>query len=197
MNATNDTYTQLGGIVRQLHDALSTLGYDVAIREIAGEIPDARDRLSYVRGMTESAANKVLNLVDAATPSCDDLAGRSADLQRRLHHHLGGGADSPAADRSLLNDCLNYVQHVNSEAETLHSTFTDIMMAQDFQDLSGQVIGKVIDIISRTEAQLVELLLHSAAQGESSRVEELAGPQVPEKAMQQDDVDDLLASLGF
>jgi chemotaxis protein CheZ len=87
---------------------------------------------------------------------------------------------------------------VSSFAETQRSALTDIMMAQDFQDLSGQVIGKVIDIISRTEQQLVDLLVHSAPQEVQPEVSaELAGPQVPDKALQQDDVDDLLASLGF
>ncbi len=192
----SDTHHQLGNIVRQLHDALTSLGYDATIRRIAGEIPDARDRLAYVGGMTEAAANKVLNLVDASTPACDHMAEHSTAIQSRIEQRLAQGGTGPEFD--MLRDCLDYSRHVASHAESLRGTLTDIMMAQDFQDLSGQVIGKVIDIISRTENQLVDLLLHCAP-GADEHVanEELAGPQVPDKAMQQDDVDDLLASLGF
>ena len=71
------SYDRLGHIVRQLHDALRTLGYDAALRRIAHEIPDARDRLAYVGQMTEAAANKVLNLVDGAAPGCDEIAQRT------------------------------------------------------------------------------------------------------------------------
>jgi chemotaxis protein CheZ len=192
--ANNDTYQQLGGIVRQLHDALQSLGYDHAIRRIANEIPDARDRLAFVGGMTEAAANKVLNLVDAASPACDEVESRADALTSSLQAELQGA--HPA--HPLLQECTSFTQRVSSFAETQRSALTDIMMAQDFQDLSGQVIGKVIDIISRTEQQLVDLLVHSAPQEVQPEVSaELAGPQVPDKALQQDDVDDLLASLGF
>jgi chemotaxis protein CheZ len=71
------------------------------------------------------------------------------------------------------------------------------MMAQDFQDLSGQVINKVIKIITRTEKQLLELLVSHTPQAKAETVTKLEGPQTPDKAMKQDDVDDLLASLGF
>lgn len=196
MNASpSDTHAQLGSIVRQLHDALSSLGYDATIRKIAGEIPDARDRLAYVGGMTEAAASKVLNLVDASSPACEQLSAHSSEIQDRLGQALAAAPD--AATAPLMKDCLDYARHVGSHSETLRSTLTDIMMAQDFQDLSGQVIGKVIDIITRTEMQLVELLLHSGGELSHCDSAELAGPQVPDKAMQQDDVDDLLASMGF
>ena len=193
-----DTRRQLGHIVRQLHDALSALGYDRAIRQITAEIPDARDRLAYVGGMTEAAASKVLNLVDAATPACVDLSDRAESLSRELGQALDPAADRAASPHApLLEACAEFSRRTSSFVETQRSTLTDIMMAQDFQDLSGQVIGKVIDIISRTEQQLVELLVHSAPQELAAVSTELAGPQVPDKAMQQDDVDDLLASMGF
>jgi ATP-dependent exoDNAse (exonuclease V) beta subunit len=85
---------------------------------------------------------------------------------------------------------------------------SDIMMAQDFQDLSGQVIKKVIDIINRTELQLVNLLIDSAPEVTASEnmpqplpatvdTHKLDGPQTLDNALKQNDVDDLLASLGF
>lgn len=179
---SDETYQQLGGIVRQLHDALRTLGYDTVLQEVAHEIPDARERLAYVGEMTERAATKVLTLVDAAKPGCVTLAEQGEALL----------ADASAPPEALRD----YVRRSVSEARTQHGALNDIMMTQDFQDLSGQVINKVITIISRTEQQLLELLVQTAdAQPKVST--ELAGPQVPDKALKQDDVDDLLASLGF
>ncbi|RZS57167.1 protein phosphatase CheZ [Sphaerotilus mobilis] len=192
----SDTQRQLGAIVRQLHDAMQSLGYDQTIRQIATEIPDARDRLAYVGGMTEAAANKVLNLVDAAAPACDEIAAQARGLNEQLDRLLGGAGADPHAP--VLQACAAFTQRTSSFAETQRSTLTDIMLTQDFQDLSGQVIGKVIEIISRTERQLVDLLVQGAqAQEGHASSAELAGPQVPDKAMQQDDVDDLLAAMGF
>lgn len=189
------SYDRLGHIVRQLHDALRTLGYDAALRRIAHEIPDARDRLAYVGQMTEAAANKVLNLVDGAAPGCDEIAQRTERLTAQLGNSPGK-ADAASAT-PLLSECADYAAHVGSFAETQRSVLTDIMLAQDFQDLSGQVIGKIINIITRTEQQLLDLLVHSGPQEATPEAEALEGPQVPDKAMKQDDVDDLLASLGF
>jgi chemotaxis protein CheZ len=188
---TVECHERLGGIVRQLHEALSALGHDHVIRQIAHELPDARDRLAYVGGMTEAAANKVLNLVDVATPACRDMAERAS----QLHSALMSDAPDPAAP--LLAQCADLTQAVAAFSDQQRSVLTDIMMAQDFQDLSGQVIGKVIQIINRTENQLVELLLQTAPPTPAAPSAELTGPQVPEKAFQQDDVDDLLSSLGF
>jgi chemotaxis protein CheZ len=185
------SYERLGGIVRQLHDALRSLGYDAQLRRIADEIPDARDRLAYVGQMTEAAANKVLNLVDGASPGCEEIAERTEQLGEKLR------SPSAAGGGPLLADCADYVAHVGSFAETQRAVLTDIMLAQDFQDLSGQVIGKIIDIITRTERQLLDLLVHSGPNEPALEAEALEGPQIPEKAMKQDDVDDLLASLGF
>lgn len=179
---SDETYQQLGGIVRQLHDALRTLGYDTVLQEVAHEIPDARERLAYVGEMTERAATKVLTLVDEAKPGCTSLAEQGEALL----------ADSDA-DAATLRD---YVRRSVDTARHQHGALNDIMMTQDFQDLSGQVINKVINIISRTEQQLVELLVQTADQ-RPKESNELAGPQVPDKALKQDDVDDLLASLGF
>lgn len=182
MNQDHAFQQQLGGIVRQLHDALRTLGYDQVLQEVAHEIPDARERLAYVGQMTERAANTVLTLVDAAKPGCHDLAEEGQAL-------LAEEATDAAALR-------HYIRRSIDNAQAQQDVLNDIMMAQDFQDLSGQVINKVIGIITRTEQQLVELLVNTveAPQKDSA---ELAGPQVPDKALKQDDVDDLLASLGF
>ncbi|MDQ5895942.1 MAG: chemotaxis protein CheZ [Pseudomonadota bacterium] len=178
----DETRQQLGGIVRQLHDALQTLGYDTVLHEVTQEIPDARERLAYVGAMTEQAADRVLTLVDMAKPECTSLVeqGRALLAADPPSEQLKAFAERSVEVASLQQDALN-----------------DIMMAQDFQDLSGQVINKVIKIITRTEKQLLELLVSHTPQAKVETVTKLEGPQTPDKAMKQDDVDDLLASLGF
>ena len=175
----DETRQQIGGIVRQLHDALQTLGYDAVLHEVTQEIPDARERLAYVGAMTEQAADRVLTLVDMAKPECTSLVeqGRALLAADPPPDQLKAFAERSVEVASLQQDALN-----------------DIMMAQDFQDLSGQVINKVIKIISRTEKQLLELLVSHTPPPKVEVTAKLEGPQTPDKAMKQDDVDDLLAS---
>ena len=180
---TDDMHRQLQDIATQLRDALQALGYDRVLHEVAQEIPDARDRLAYVGQMTERAAHTVLGLVDQAKIEGEELVREGESL-------LTDTANLPA-------HVVAYVQQAVGHAKTQQLRLNDIMMAQDFQDLSGQVIQKVIGIITRTEAQLHEMLVLSEPPQAAAASTELAGPQVPDKALQQDDVDDLLASLGF
>jgi chemotaxis protein CheZ len=190
MNATalpEVSRQQLGAIVRQLHDALRTLGYTTALQEVAQQISDARERLAYVGQMTERAAHKVLSLVDQAQPGCSELVREGQAL---LSSAVTPGDAAPAW-QAFARKSVN-------QAQSQQDTLSSIMMAQDFQDLSGQVIHKVIAIISRTEAQLVELLMQNTLPADTQQAAPLlSGPQVPDKAMAQNDVDELLASMGF
>lgn len=195
---SQDTFERLGRITRQLHEAMTELGLDQSLHAIAQEFPDARDRLSHVGHMTEAAATKVLNLIDAGQPDCHDFKARSeVFLQEMQQMQQGQRSQSMQA---LLGRCHSFGQAAVQFADNQNLLLTEIMMTQDFQDLSGQIIKKVIDIISQTEKQLLELLMHSATERLNTVIvpkAQLAGPQVPEKALKQDDVDDLLASFGF
>jgi chemotaxis protein CheZ len=170
------------------------------------EIPDARDRLTHVGKMTEDAANKVLTLVETAKPACDDLAKRGIELGNSLSRMAASEDLTIERAKGLMVVCGKFAENSAKFADNQASVLSDIMMAQDFQDLSGQVIKKVIDIISRTEMQLVHLLIESAPEGTASDAtsvpvtvdnHQLQGPQDANQALQQNDVDDLLASLGF
>jgi chemotaxis protein CheZ len=203
-----EAYARLGAITREMHEALTILGGN-QLNAIVAEIPDARDRLAYVGKMTEDAANKVLTLVEQAKPECDDLATRGVELSDSLKRMAADPAMTVEKARGLLTVCSKFADRSAKFADGQANALSDIMMAQDFQDLSGQVIKKVIDIINRTEMQLVHLLIDSAPEGASvsaalnsdvpASVDDhvLEGPQVNDKALQQSDVDDLLASLGF
>ena len=206
-NLTKDeAYARLGTITRDLHEALNVLG-DYQLHDILLEIPNARDRLSHVGKMTEDAANKVLNLVDAAKPLCDELSAQSKELARRFA--LAG--QSPEFNLGQAHakflECGIFAQQAAHFAQGQGASLTDIMMSQDFQDLSGQVIKKVINIINLTELQLVELLVDSAPNpvkseftrqvAPAAKEQDWHGPQTAKSALAQSDVDNLLASLGF
>ncbi len=203
-----EAFARLGSITREMHEALSVLGAN-QLHNIVEEIPNARDRLAYVGKMTEDAANKVLNLVEEAKPACDDLAKRGDELGAALTRLAQSADYSDEKAKGLLVTCGKFAHSTAQFSSKQAEVLSDIMMAQDFQDLSGQVIKKVIDIISRTEMQLVQLLIDSspeavvstkaaATEGTVSVDDHvLEGPQTADNALKQDDVDDLLASLGF
>jgi chemotaxis protein CheZ len=202
-----EAFTRLGAITREMHEALTVLGNN-NLQKIVQEIPNARDRLAYVGKMTEDAANKVLTLVEKAKPECNDLQTRGGQLNESLIRLASNPDMKVDMARGMMLTCGKFAQSTAAFAEQQSEVLSDIMMAQDFQDLSGQVIQKVIDIITRTELQLVQLLVDSSPElATQEKVEatvaatvdthELSGPQTADKAMQQTDVDDLLASLGF
>ena len=195
-----EAFERLGHITRQLHEAMTELGLDQSLHAITQEIPDARDRLSHVGHMTETATNKVLNLIDLGQPRCRDFKLDSQAMTDAIGQLRQRKTPCSADVSDVLANCQMFGTEAVQFAEAQNTILGDIMMTQDFQDLSGQIIKKVIDIISLTEKQLLGLLMHSAPERLSSVINtksELAGPQVPDKALQQGDVDDLLASLGF
>jgi chemotaxis protein CheZ len=202
MSAGPDALDQLDERVRRLGNTLVELGWDAAFHQLADELPDARERLVHVGQMTEAAANKVLDLVDDAQLRCGPAAAQADALSARLadlaeHPALGVGEA-----RAALAEAAAVLQQQAAESLAHAAVLSQIMMAQDFQDLSGQVIKKVVQIISHAEQQLLQLLAQGAGAGAGAATvvqvfAPLQGPQVPDKAVAQDDVDALMASLGF
>lgn len=196
--AQGEVYDELGQVARQLHSAVVQLGSDGHLHRMASEIPDARDRLVYVGQLTDRAAHKVLSLVEQGQPECLALRDDAATLVGKLVAASAGATPEQAA---LLAEARRFAEHAAARAEHQHEMLSEIMLSQDFQDLSGQVIQKVVKIITDTEDQLLGLLLkHAPLQASDLKhtsEEGLQGPQIEGKALEQGDVDDLLASLGF
>jgi chemotaxis protein CheZ len=128
------------------------------------------------------------------------MALHSRQIAESFERRLNEPAD-PAQARRMLVACNGFARRSAEFADRQAELLGQIMLSQDFQDLSGQVIKKVLDVITRTEQQLVAVLRDCAPQElaapQPEAAAELDGPQVPDKAMAQGDVDDLLASLGF
>jgi len=173
------------------------------LRKVVQELPDACERLAYVRQMTEQAAGTVLGLVDAAQDDAEQVRRQGADLSDALMRMATAPELSVERARAMLRLCASYAATAAAFAGREKGLHTEIMMAQGFQDLSGQVINKVIGMLERAERPLEQLLADVEADAQPGDAAPLAagamleGVQTPDKALQQDDVDDLLASLGF
>ena len=167
------------------------------LHNVVDELPDARERLAYVRSMTEQAATKVLNLVEAAQEDAEAVRKKGRELSDALNRLALSTNISQDRARALMKLCAAYAADAASFAAREKSLHTEIMMSQDFQDLSGQVINKVSKMMERAEPPLRDLMNSLPAPVEPLQTQELGGVQTPDKALKQDDVDDLLASLGF
>lgn len=194
--ASPEVFKQLGLITRQLHDTLTELGVMPQLKHAADGLPDARSRLSYIARKTGDAADKVLTLVELAKQEHQGISSAAR-----------GMADAIVSDpvKAMASGAVfNFVGDVEAATSRIDAHLTDIMMAQDFHDLTGQVVAKVVSLASELEDSLVKLLVQAAPPGHAHKVETVAlhGPVVnPEGrtdvVSSQGEVDDLLASLGF
>ncbi len=204
--ASPEIFQQLGTLTRQLHDTLNMLGVLPDLKNHVDNLPDARSRLNYIATKTADAAEKVLNLVDTAKADQEHIAEQTRKLASLIT------ADPVKAVAS--GAVFNFVQDVENTTHRVDGHLTDIMMAQDFHDLTGQVVAKVVRLANDLENQLVKLLVQAAPLEHSQKVEaaltahllehepRLEGPVVDadgrtDVVANQGEVDDLLASLGF
>jgi len=208
--ASPEIFQQLGTLTRQLHDTMNMLGVLPGLKHTVDDLPDARSRLNYIATKTADAAEKVLNLVDTAKAEQEHIASETRKVAALIT------ADPVKAVAS--GAVYNFVQDVEATTHRVDEHLTDIMMAQDFHDLTGQVVAKVVRLASDLETQLVKLLVQAAPPEQAQKVEaaltahhqpggdlkdvKLDGPVVnaegrTDVVANQSEVDDLLASLGF
>lgn len=195
-----DIHQKIGVLTRQLHDSLNQLGLADKLKGTADELPDAKSRLSYIARLTGEAAEKVLNRVDQAKSQQDLIVKET----KRIAELLVKDPVSAVAKGHVMN----FLTDIEQASKETDQHLTEIMMAQDFHDLTGQVIAKVVGLAAVIEEQLVQLLIQTApaeavAKPEVSEYKPaLSGPAVnaegnPDVVTDQSQVDDLLASLGF
>lgn len=192
-----DLIVRVGNVTRLLLHSMRELGLDKAVAEAAQAIPDTRDRLRYVAYMTEQAAVSVLNATEKAQPIQQSLNARASALLERMQDPAQApltGSDTELAE---------FMQQVVQQTDQTNQLLFDIMMAQGFQDLTGQVITKMIDMIGTIEKELLQVLVDYLPPGQPRPEPQslINGPQVnpakPDVVTGQDQVDDLLASLGL
>ncbi|MBL8342316.1 MAG: protein phosphatase CheZ [Rubrivivax sp.] len=189
-------YKQIGILTRALHDTLSDLGVMPKLQLATDGLPDARSRLTYIAQKTADAANKVLNSVDQAKADHACISQATRDIAALIV------ADPVKAVAS--GAVMNFVEDVERRTASIDSHLTDIMLAQDFHDLTGQVAAKVSKLATDLEDSLLKLLVSIVPDEEREKVDPtiLNGPVVnaegrTDVVADQGEVDDLLASLGF
>ena len=202
-NPSDQVINKIGHMTRSLHDSLRELGYDKNLERAASSIPDARDRLNYVATMTQQAAEKVLNATDAAQPVVEQIEVESQRLAREWQKLFDKQLDVEQF-KGLVKQTQAFLTDLPKQTKVTNAYLMEIMMAQDFQDLTGQVIKKIVDVTQQMEKQLVELLVENppSTANPDAYAGMLNGPVVnaagrTDVVTSQDQVDDLLESLGF
>ncbi|HET7267218.1 MAG TPA: protein phosphatase CheZ [Oleiagrimonas sp.] len=215
---SDELVQRIGKLTRMLRQSMRELGLNKEVEKAAQAIPDARDRLSYVAQMTEQAAERSLNAIDRAQPLSDTLGDDAEALGKEWDQWFEHPRELDEA-RDLVKATRGYLASVPAVTRQVNKELLEITMAQDFQDLTGQVIKKMMDVIQEVEKQLLQVLLDSVPEGEdrdamrkrmeghwhtAAVTEEIGltnGPQVRDDAEgvvnSQDQVDDLLDELGF
>lgn len=192
---------RVGHLTRQLREGLRELGLDRQVAMAAEAIPDSRDRLKYIATMTEQAARRVLDAVDLAQPLQDEIGQGATELEQLW---ASRGAAGTPPDAELVAATRAYLQEVPRKARSINAQLLEIMMAQDFQDLTGQVIKKMMEVINEVESQLLQVLVDHAPKGafaEATSTSLQNGPQIKacstSGVSSQAEADALLESLGF
>ena len=207
-------FAEIGKLTRQLHDSLMNFQLDSRLNDLAtADIPDAKERLNYVISRTEDAANKTMDAVEAIFPVVDNIQVQINAVLPKWQSLMKNEIDFTGF-KSLCHDLDAFISTTNSETIKMHSLMTDVLMAQDFQDLTGQVIRKVIDLVREVEDSLINMLTAFGISQKDVTNKEKAAPKPKvgknlvegpivntqerdDVVADQDDVDDLLSSLGF
>lgn len=206
----SDLFAEIGKLTRQLHDSLTNFNLDSRLNDLAtADIPDAKERLNYVITRTEEAANKTMDAVESIFPLVDNISDQVRAVNPAWSKLMNNEIDLKEF-KTLCVDIDNLLVTTGKETSHIHNLMTDVLMAQDFQDLTGQVIRKVIDLVREVEDSLINML--TAFGISADNIQGKASPKVGDNLVEgpivnteerddvvedQDDVDDLLSSLGF
>lgn len=207
----NNLFLEVGKLTRELHVALNNFNVDSRIADLTHiGIPDTRERLDYIINLTEQAAHRTLEVVDTTSDLTHSLLQATQAMSQRWQASTSNNL-STQDHQSLHHDLSAYFSSMTQHTETIQTNLSDITLAQGYQDLTGQVIRQVTDLVEEVETNLVRLIKiaseHQPLAQADSKTKPLnpikaEGPQMntadkPNIMADQDDVDDLLSSLGF
>lgn len=200
-------FKEVGQLTRQLHDSLASFALDDQLTDLTDkEIPDAKERLNYVIEMTDEAANKTLNAIDEVLPVTADMKKKSEELSAKWQKFMSREL-SLDEFKKMSGEITSFLDDSCKNTAFVHEKANEIVLAQGFQDLTGQIIKKVIGLVQNVENSLVDLVRIAGPQEpgvteKAGKKGKLEGPAVPGVVVEgsvnsQDEVDDLLSSLGF
>ncbi len=200
-------FNELGMLTREIHESINAFSNDHRVAELAEEdIPDAKERLSFIVTKTDEAAHRTMTNAEQTVEIVSAFNARAAEIHERWM--LFKTKEMSKQDfLTLTRDIDVFLASISVESEKVKGQMTDIMMAQDYQDLTGQMIKQVTNMVQEIEGKLVRLVAITGAKisenenehkdGTMAHGPQLATANKAEVATNQDEVDDLLASLGF
>ncbi len=204
----NDMFLELGKLTREIHETINDLGGDTRLNNIMHEeMPDARHNLNHVIELTEDAANKTLTAIEHSVPLLDGLSERTVHLKEILQGHIKKLVESNRLT-FIEAELEAYLDQVTVDVKDIHKDMNAVLVAQGYQDISGQIIQRVSKMVQDIENSLVGILKINSSPVNQNEEKEMVkdnsgyGPAVPgitkgEVMKNQEDVDDLLSSLGF
>jgi len=190
-------FQRVGRVARSLHESLRELSYDRRLACAVRTMPDARKRLGHIASLTGRSAVIVLEGVERAQVLQKALQSEAESLRPRWQSLCDG---TLAADdfRALATDTQHFLDATPVATAATREHLHAMMMAQDFHDLTGQTIMKIVDIAHAVEASLVSLLLEARPGADVAFPVEAPSEAGDEPQMtSQAQVDELLHSLGF
>jgi chemotaxis protein CheZ len=198
-------WESLRALDERLRAALDQFRLDPRLLHLAGkEIPDARARLDHVLRLTDEAAHRTLDLVESSTPLVARTAAAAATLAAECREAASRGAPAPGWQQ-LLGRFESYFAAAHADGETVKTNLFEVLMAQSYQDLSGQIIRRVIELVVQLEGELARLVQGNEGTAAENRQAQPAaddptrgfGPAIPGINLStvdgQQDVDELLA----
>ena len=204
----NEMYQEIGKLTRELHESINTFAQDDSLLNIAeDEFPDARQRLAHVITMTDEAANNTLSAVEESMPLCDKVISSTKEVESEWKR-FSNRELTVNEFKTLSGNLQNYFTNNIENASKVNDLLTNVLMAQGFQDLTSQIIKRVISLVEEVEISMVDIIKLASTKSnetDNKKIDDpaaLDGPVVPGLEASgtvsgQDEVDDLLSSLGF
>ncbi|HWJ07209.1 MAG TPA: protein phosphatase CheZ [Steroidobacteraceae bacterium] len=210
-------FVEIGRLSRDLNAALERFTFDSRIVDLAEkDVPDARQRLAHVLTMTDEAAHRTMDLVEGACPLAERTRASAASIAP-LWDEFRARRIEVRDFRSMLDQIDRFLADVQVDAERIRSNLSEVLLAQGYQDLTGQIIRSVMHLVEEVEQALGNLVrLSNTGEGGGSVVSHVPtddaatedvsrrgyGPPVPGVAhgtvvTGQQDVDSLLSGLGL
>ena len=183
----------IGRAAAKLHRLLKELGHSQGLQQSAATMPDARDRLSFIDQTMHEASEKTISAVENSLPLTESTRSACADLAERL----SGSPD--LAHHAEVQVTISRLGEIAAAEEMLRHNLLQIMEAQEFRDVAGQMVNKILDAAVEIEKILLELLREHAPDGQTGSLIRTDGLTAgPSLGKQNDDLQgDLLASMGF
>ena len=200
-DAPSNIYKSIGHLVRKLHDALREIGQDSLIFKADEMLPQSRERLTFIGDLMEKSATQCVQITEREMPRLE-LSIEKLKVNKSGWDKVVSGHSNLQEFKTLAHATPALLHETIEDQKIVKNALMEVLMAQGFQDLAGQTLGKVVAQVAGFERELLELLAVAAVDNdEREKLSEfLEGPQykkTEDAVHNQQEVDDLLKDLGF